>query len=688
MASFLTEFKHLEIKLEEIKSATNNFDEKNVIGHGGFGKVYEGKLAFPHPEGEILVALKRLDRKYGQGDPEFYKEIRFLSCYRHANLISLLGFCNQGGEMILVYEHASGGSLDRILNSAALTWPQRLKICLDAAKGISFLHDPNGAHQRVLHCDIKSANILLDKNMNAKVSDFGLSKMGSANQQYSALITNAAGTPGYCDPLFMKTYCLTKESDVYSFGVVLFEVLCGRLCAEFSNGQLKTIFVPMWKKSYEEKKLYDIIFKDLKQQMNQKSLETFADIAFQCLQKYREQRPAMSLVLQKLKIALEFQDPVNTSLTYKGFLVNGGKMDNVDALIECVMRGTGFSRGKPVAAFTIYKCLVHWESFQSERTSVFDRLIQMIGSAIEFTSLQNHEDNNEYMAYWLSNTSALLFLIDRRLKPAGVSSVQKSPPPTSLFGRMAMGFLSSSVSLVAPAAALEVVRQDEAKYPASLFKQQLTAYVEKIYGIVRDNLKKELVSSLALCIKVPLMIVQKIFSQVFSYINVQLLNSLLLRRECCTFSNGEYVKAGLAVLEMWCGHAKEEYAGSAWEELKHIRQAVGFLVFHEKDRISYDDITNDLCPVLSLLQLYRICTLYWDDNYKTKSVSQEVISSMRVLMTEDANIAVSCSFLLDDNSSSIPFSVDDLSTSLQVKDFADVKPAVELAENPAFLFLL
>ncbi|GKE51121.1 kinase-like domain, phloem protein 2-like protein [Tanacetum coccineum] len=307
MACFLTEFKHLEIKVEEIISATNNFDEKNVIGHGGFGKVYEGKLAFAHSEGEILVALKRLDRIYGQGDPEFYKEIRFLSCYRHENLISLLGFCTEGGEMILVYEHASRGSLDRFVNSAALTWPQRLKICLDAAKGLSFLHDPNGAYQRVLHCDIKSANILLDKNMNAKVSDFGLLKMGPANQQYSAVITSASGTPGYCDPLYMKMYSLTKESDVYSFGVVLFEVLCGRLCAEFCNGQLN-IFVPMWKKSYKENKLDDIIFQDLKQQMDQKSLETFADIAFQCLQKHRDQRPAMSLVVQKLKIALESQE--------------------------------------------------------------------------------------------------------------------------------------------------------------------------------------------------------------------------------------------------------------------------------------------------------------------------------------------------------------------------------------------
>nr|XP_043608982.1 myosin-6 [Erigeron canadensis] len=398
--------------------------------------------------------------------------------------------------------------------------------------------------------------------------------------------------------------------------------------------------------------------------------------------------------------------------------------ENVDALIECVMKDIGFSQGKPVAAFTIYKCLLYWKSFEAERTSVFDRLIQMIGSAIE------DQDNNEHMAYWLSNASTLLFLLQRSIKSDGASSARKPPPPTSLFGRMTMGFRSSpsSVNIAAAAAALEVVRQVEAKYPALLFKQQLTAYVEKMYGIIRDNLKKELGSFLTLCIQapraskgvlrsgrsfgkdsqsnhwqgiidclntllstlkenfVPPIIVQKIFTQIFSYINVQLFNSLLLRRECCTFSNGEYVKAGLAELELWCAQAKEEYAGSAWDELKHIRQAVGFLVIHQKYRISYDEIINDLCPILSVQQLYRICTLYWDDNYNTRSVSPDVISSMRILMTEDSNNAASNSFLLDDNSS-IPFSVDDLSTSLQVKEFSDVKPAVELAENPAFQFL-
>ncbi|KAJ4849765.1 hypothetical protein Tsubulata_012029 [Turnera subulata] len=398
--------------------------------------------------------------------------------------------------------------------------------------------------------------------------------------------------------------------------------------------------------------------------------------------------------------------------------------ENIDALINCVMNNIGYSNGKPIAAFTIYKCLLHWKSFEAERTSVFDRLIQMIGSAIE------NEDNNDHMAYWLSNTSTLLFLLQKSMKAAGSSGATPQRKPSSLFGRMAMGFRSSpSSSNLAAAAALAVVRQVEAKYPALLFKQQLAAYVEKIYGIIRDNLKKELGSLLSLCIQaprtskgsvlrsgrsfgkdsasshwqsiidslnillstlkqnfVPPVLIQKIYTQTFSYINVQLFNSLLLRRECCTFSNGEYVKSGLAELELWCAQAKEEYAGSSWDELKHIRQAVGFLVIHQKYRISYDEITNDLCPILSVQQLYRICTLYWDDNYNTRSVSPDVISSMRILMTEDSNNAVSNSFLLDDNSG-IPFSVEDLSNSLQEKDFMDVQPAEELLENPAFQFL-
>ncbi|KAJ6912075.1 myosin-6-like isoform X2 [Populus alba x Populus x berolinensis] len=330
--------------------------------------------------------------------------------------------------------------------------------------------------------------------------------------------------------------------------------------------------------------------------------------------------------------------------------------ESVDALIKCVEQNPGFSQGKPVGAFTIYRCLVQWRSFEAEKTSVFDRLIQMIGSAIE------NQDDNNHMAYWLSNTSMLLFLLQRTLKGSGANS--NPPPPTSFFGRMAQGFRTSPSS-----ANLRVgkdIQMVEAKYPALLFKQQLTAYVETIYSIVRDNFKKDLSPLLSSCIQVPPIFVQKIFTQIFSYINVQLFNSLLLRRECCTFSNGEYVKAGLAELELWCGQAKEEYVGASWDELKHTRQAVGFLVIHQKSRISYDEITNDLCPVLSVQQLYRVCTLYWDDDYNTRSVStdhEKYLQTTQMMM-------MAISFLIDDNSS-IPFSDDDLSGSFHEKDFSD-----------------
>ncbi|XP_044486301.1 myosin-6-like [Mangifera indica] len=392
--------------------------------------------------------------------------------------------------------------------------------------------------------------------------------------------------------------------------------------------------------------------------------------------------------------------------------------ESIDALIKCVSGDLGFSNEKPVAAFSIYKCLLYWRSFEAEKTSVFDRLIQMIGSAIE------NPDSSNHMAYWLSNTSFLLSLLQRSLKASGSNPQSKPPVPPSFFERMTQGFRSSPSSANLPIG--DIVRQVEAKYPALLFKQQLTAYVETIYGIIRDNLKKDLSPLISSCIQepttsngtseqssndgpasspwssiieslngllstlkenfVPQVLVQKIFTQVFSYIDVQLFNSLLSRQECCTLTNGEYLKSGLDEIELWCGEAKVEYAGSSWDQLKHTRQAVGFLVIHEKTKISYDEITTELCPVFSVQQLYRLCTLYGDNDNNTQSVSPDVISSMKILMTEDSIDDDSKSYLLDDDSS-IPFSVDDLSLTLQEKDFSDVKPAAELLENPDFQFL-
>lgn len=416
--------------------------------------------------------------------------------------------------------------------------------------------------------------------------------------------------------------------------------------------------------------------------------------------------------------------------------LNEKQQENHELLIQCIAQPLGFAGNRPIAACIIYKCLLQWRSFEVERTSVFDRIIQTIGHAIEKT-----QDNNDVLAYWLSNASTLLLLLQRTLKAsgaAGMTPMRRRSSSATLFGRMTSSFRGTpqgvNLSFVNGADGVDTLHQVEAKYPALLFKQQLTAYVEKIYGMIRDNLKKEISPLLGLCIQAPRtsrgslvkgssrsvattaaqlaliahwqgivkslgnflntlkekhvtpFLVRKVFTQIFSFINVQLFNSLLLRRECCSFSNGEYVKAGLAELEHWCFKATDEYAGSSWDELKHIRQAIGFLVIHQKPKKTLDEISRNLCPVLSIQQLYRISTMYWDDKYGTHSVSPDVISSMRVSMTEDSNNSVSNSFLLDDDSS-IPFSVDDISKSMEQIDISDVEPPPLVRENSGFSFL-
>ncbi|GAB2291863.1 hypothetical protein Dimus_026114 [Dionaea muscipula] len=436
-------------------------------------------------------------------------------------------------------------------------------------------------------------------------------------------------------------------------------------------------------------------------------------------------------VTQDTTLGVESQQLESENTPQKS--LNEKQQEYQDLLIKCISQNLGFSGGKPIAARLIYKCLLHWRSFEVEKTSIFDRIIQTIGSAIEVP------DNNA-LAYWLSNTSTLLLLLQQTLKATGAASLtpqRRRTMSNSLFGRMSSlraspqnaGFSFLNGRMLGRS---DEVRQVEAKYPALLFKQQLTAFLEKMYGMIRDSLKKEISPLLGLCIQaprtsraslikgrsnanaagqqaliahwqsivkslnsylktmkanyVPPFLVRKVYSQIFSFINVQLFNSLLLRRECCSFSNGEYVKAGLAEIEQWCYYATEEYAGSAWDDLKHIRQAVGFLVIHQKPKKTLEEITKDLCPALSIQQLYRISTMYWDDKYGTHTVSSDVISSMRIRMTEEANHAVSSSFLLDDDSS-IPFTVDEISTSEKQLDAGELDPPELIRQNSGFSFL-
>ncbi|CAH1427546.1 unnamed protein product [Lactuca virosa] len=306
MMSARKQFEHLKIQLEAIRSATNNFAHDHLIGIGGYGKVYRGELILS--KGHTTVAIKRLDRPFGEGDVEFWKEIKTLSLYSHENIVSLLGYCEDGGEKILVYEYSSKRSVESQLSSKNLSWTQRLKIAIGAARGLSYLHQG-----RILHRDIKSANILLDDSWTAKIKDLGLSKIGHDSKPHKLVLPHVIGSLGYIDPQYFETGILTKESDVYSFGVVLFEVLCGKLAI---GKNYKHQPFPQWVgECYTKNNLDEIIYKDIKVEMNPRSLEEFTRIAYQCLRDFK-QRPTMKEVLAKLESALDYQI-IETTVGYQ-----------------------------------------------------------------------------------------------------------------------------------------------------------------------------------------------------------------------------------------------------------------------------------------------------------------------------------------------------------------------------------
>ncbi|KAK9061188.1 hypothetical protein SSX86_018368 [Deinandra increscens subsp. villosa] len=343
--ALLPDLEHLRIPFDGIKSATNNFSHQNFLGQGGFGPVYKAKL--PSSTGSsdqqgINVAVKRLDAKGMQGQHEFLTEIVMLASYKHDNLVSLVGFCDEGNEKVLVYKHEVNGSLDNHLSSTNLTCEQRLQICVGAARGLEYLHDGVGASHRVLHRDIKSSNILLDANWKAKgpfscgkcflISDFGLSKIGPTNQEFTFLVTSACGTFGYVDPLYVNTGVLTKESDVYSFGVVLFEVLCGRPAMIVNYEDKRRFLSGLVKLHQENETLHKIIMPSLLEQMKPYSLQVFSNIAFQCLNTDRKQRPTMGFIVKCLETALKHQLGTLTKL--------GGSLMGTGGLLRTKLWGS------------------------------------------------------------------------------------------------------------------------------------------------------------------------------------------------------------------------------------------------------------------------------------------------------------------------------------------------------------
>eukprot|EP00253_Pinus_taeda_P031601 PITA_31601 len=294
--------------LDEMRAATQSFSEE--IGRGGFGSVFFGKL----PQGK-LIAVKVLSQLSGQGIQEFLNEVDLLSIINHRNLVSLLGYCNETDEVMLVYEHMSGGTLrDHLYGPRAensdLNWKRRLNIALDAAQGLEYLHV--GCNPKIIHRDVKTANILLDTNLNGKLADFGLSKM-IIDGEATHVTTVVKGTFGYLDPEYFNTRMLTEKSDVYSFGVVLLEILSGRAPID-TNLPEEEINIVRWVTPHLQEtdenggKIIDVIDKRLCGGYDMKSVSNVAKIAMRCLQALPSRRPTVSEVVAELKEAIKVEE--------------------------------------------------------------------------------------------------------------------------------------------------------------------------------------------------------------------------------------------------------------------------------------------------------------------------------------------------------------------------------------------
>ncbi|KAL1808084.1 hypothetical protein ACET3Z_025074 [Daucus carota] len=284
---------------EEMSMATNNFTDSTLVGQGGYGNVYRGMLS-----SNRIVAIKRAKEGSLQGEKEFLTEIELLSRLHHRNLVSLVGYCEEKGEQMLVYEFMPNGTLQYWLSAKskeALNFGMRLHVALDSAKGILYLHTE--ANPPIFHRDIKASNILLDSNFTAKVADFGLSLLAPVSNDQGYLpdhvSTVVKGTPGYLDPEYFLTHKLTDKSDVYSLGVVFLEILTGMQPISHGKNIVREVNL-----SYNSGTMFSIIDSRMGSYPSE-CVERFIALALKCCHSKPEDRPSMPEVVRELENILE-----------------------------------------------------------------------------------------------------------------------------------------------------------------------------------------------------------------------------------------------------------------------------------------------------------------------------------------------------------------------------------------------
>ncbi|KAJ6904255.1 hypothetical protein NC651_021401 [Populus alba x Populus x berolinensis] len=283
--------------LRDLQVATNRFSKDNIIGDGGYGVVYQGHFINGTP-----VAVKKLLNNPGQADKDFRVEVEAIGHVRHKNLVRLLGYCMEGTQRMLVYEYVNNGNLEQWLHGGMrqhgyLTWEARMKILLGTAKALAYLHE--AIEPKVVHRDIKSSNILIDDNFNAKLSDFGLAKLLGAGKSH--ITTRVMGTFGYVAPEYANSGLLNEKSDVYSFGVVLLEAITGRDPVDHGRPENEVNLVEWLKTMVARRRSEEVVDPMIETRPSTSALKRGLLTALRCVDQDADKRPKMSRVVRMLE---------------------------------------------------------------------------------------------------------------------------------------------------------------------------------------------------------------------------------------------------------------------------------------------------------------------------------------------------------------------------------------------------
>ncbi|KAF8110468.1 hypothetical protein N665_0083s0032 [Sinapis alba] len=376
------DFKNLDFQissfsLRQIKVATNNFDPANKIGEGGFGPVHKGTLT----DGTVM-AVKQLSSKSKQGNREFLNEIAMISALQHPHLVKLYGCCVEGDQLLLVYEYLENNSLARALfgpqeTQIQLDWPTRQKICVGIARGLAYLHEES--RLKIVHRDIKATNVLLDKELNAKISDFGLAKLDE--EENTHISTRVAGTYGYMAPEYAMRGHLTDKADVYSFGVVALEIVHGR-SNTITRSTVDTFNLLDWVHVLREQdKLIEVVDPRLGTGYNREEAMTMIHIGILCTSQVPSERPSMSTVVSMLE---------------------GSSTVNVEKLLEA-----SFNKGSMKDEESVKAMKKHYAMINEEEMNMLDQTISTDGGPFTSSSTSTANASDLYplkpdSAYWNS----------------------------------------------------------------------------------------------------------------------------------------------------------------------------------------------------------------------------------------------------------------------------------------------